>query len=164
MDPFIDMVSKVLRAGGHAVIFCSVQQFKDWSKAARTHKSKDPESRKEISTFSVDLQPMSFHRDNSWYQSSPARSSCSLHSNFDLALHMKKNGLSYEQEKNMVNYKHFGHVKSTSLPYNNTMDNVKGPLQGERIMIRGDKGFKQLRPEQKGLAFMMELIERFSQP
>ena len=164
MDPFIDMVSKVLRAGGHAVIFCSVQQFNDWSKAARTHKSKDPKSRKEISTFSVDLQPMSFHRDNSWYQSSPARSSCSLHSNFDLALHMKKNGLSYEQEKNMVNYKHFGHVKSTSLPYNNTMDNVKGPLQGERIMIRGDKGFKQLRPEQKGLAFMMELIERFSQP
>ena len=76
---------------------------------------------------------------------------------------MKKNGLGYEEEKNMVNYKHFGYVKSTSLSYKNKMDNVKGPLQKERIMIRGDKRFKQLLPEQKGLEFMMELIERFSQ-
>ena len=45
MDPFIDMVSKVLSSWN---IFCSVQQFNDCSKAARTHKSNDPGSRKEI--------------------------------------------------------------------------------------------------------------------
>ena len=164
MKPFIDVVSKVLRPGGHAIIFCSVQQFNDWSSEARKHKTPDSRGKPEL-TFSVDLQPMSFHRDNSWVQSNPARSSCALHSNYDLAMHMKKNGLPYEQEKTIVNYRHFGHVKSTSLPYNNTMDNVKGPLQGERIMIRGNKGrSRQLRAEQKGLAFMMELIERFSQP
>ena len=34
---------------------------------------------------------------------------------------MKKNGLPYEIEKKIVNYRHFGHIQSTCLPYDNTI-------------------------------------------
>ena len=160
MEKFIDLASKVLRKGGHAIIFCSIQQFRDWYDKACDHKTNRQ------ATFSVDRQAMHFQRHNSWYLSPPARSSCALHSNSELALHMKKNGLPYEIEKTMVNYRHFGHVQSTCLPYDNTIDNVRGPLRGEQVMVsNGDSGrMRHLRPEQKGIAFLQELIERFSQP
>ena len=80
MKPFIDVMSKVPRPGGHAIIFFSVQQFNDWSSEAR--KQKTPDSRgKPESTFSLDPQLMSFQRDNSWVHSNLARSSCTLHFN-----------------------------------------------------------------------------------
>ena len=65
----------------------------------------------------------------------------------------------------MVNYRHFGHVRSTCSPLTNTMDNVPGPKSGEYVITRDDaRRTRRLRNEQKSLAFMKELIEKFSQP
>ena len=65
----------------------------------------------------------------------------------------------------MVNYRHFGHARSTCSPLTNTMDNVPGPKSGEYVITRDDaRRTRRLRNEQKSLAFMKELIEKFSQP
>ena len=114
MEKFIDLASKVLWKGRHAIIFCFIQHFRDWYDKACDYKTNRQ------ATFSVDRQAMHFQRHNSWYLSPPARS-CALNSNSQLALHMKKNGLPYEIEEKMVNYRHFGHVQSTCCPYDNTI-------------------------------------------
>ena len=108
------------------ITFFSVQRFRDWYDKACDHKNNRQE------TFSVDHQAMYFQSYNSWYLFSPARSSFAFHSNSELSSHMQKNGLSYEIEKKMVNYRHFGHVQSTCFPYDITIDNVRGLLRGEK--------------------------------
>ena len=85
-----------------------------------------------------------------------------MQSNAEMAVHIKKNGLSYDREKEMVNYKPFGYVNSRHSAMKNTIDNVPGLSPNERIPHPTQSG--PLRAEQKSVELLKELISRFSQP
>jgi len=96
----------------------------------------------------------------------PGRSSCALQSNAEFAVHLKKNGVSYATEHSMVNYKSFGYVDSSFSAMKNTIDNIPGLAQNEGITHPNPPPGKSrlLRPEQKSVLLMKELVSRFSQP
>lgn len=74
---------------------------------------------------------------------------------------MKRNGLSFAEEETMVNYQNFGFVQSSYPAYRNVIDNIRAPEPSEIIRINRRKF---LRPQQKPILLLKELISRFSQP
>jgi len=173
MDEAITTIDSLLRPGGHAIIFCSIQQFPIWESKLRSHVS--TESDEEIrptsrnGTFMVDKVPMVFVNHPQNNNNNPAFNSCSLQSTAEFAVHIKKNGLAYSKEYDMVNYMPFNYVLSSFPATKNVLDNVPALTPGETVMkvvktSDGQDKLRKLRSEQKPLALMMELISRFTQP
>lgn len=167
-EEFVDFVAEVLRPGGHAIVFCIAQQFDTW-----------------YNLFSA-TNPRRTDRKQ-------GRNNCALSNSVESAIHLKKNGRHIIEESAMVNYKAFGYVPSEYSPFCNVINNVLGLAIGEKSMVpiakelgaaeieNGDgvdqevifeqaKGTKatgswsSLRPEQKCVSLLQELISRFSQP
>lgn len=169
MKTVVDVAATLLRPGGHAVIFCTVQQFAIWYKLFCSHKTPDEEARSAAApTFMVDAGPLIFTDHASRHRTNPAHKSCSLADAADLAIHLKKNGLRLEEEETMVSYQNFGYVRSSFSACKNVIDQVMGPAPGERIFASsspdGTGSRRLLRPEQKQIALLMELVSRFFQP
>lgn len=164
MRETVEVVAEMLRPGGHAVLFCTAQQFPIWQNLfqAVSSESEGPPSR----MFMVDNAPMTFVDHPSFHRNNPARKSCALASAVDFALHVKKNGKYFAEEEKMVNYKQFGFVSSSFPGYKNVISDVKGPERGERLMVpsSGTETARRLRPEQKPTSLLRELVSRFSQP
>ena len=162
MKDTVELISVLLRAGGHAVVFCTVQQFAQWSRYFTEHKSMGKD------TFSVDKVPMVFSKHPSAVNGFPGRRSCSLQSSAEFAIHLKKNGLEFNTEATMVNYRPFNFVPSTQPAYTNVMDNIPRLMPGEQLRVANPGNqkvrTKALRPEQKSAALLRELVSRFSQP
>ena len=158
--------SQILREGGHGIIFCSHEQISEWVEALSTPEITYSGHKEPTKVFAVDNVPLHIVRHPNYFSSNPRISSCSLLNTVEYAVHFKKNGLQYREEKQMVNYIPFNHVKSSFQGYRNVIDKVKGPLPGEQIRVSsGSSGrTKALRNEQKPLALLKELICRFSQP
>lgn len=167
MRQVVDLTAVLLRPGGHAVIFCTAQQFAVWFKLFTMHKSDVGSSGSTGSTFMVDAGPLIFTDHPSLHRTNPAHKSCALADAADLAVHLKKNGLPLKEEENMVNYKSFCYVRSSFPAYKNVIDHVMAPAPGERVFSAAPGGGKKallLRPEQKPVALLMELVSRFSNP
>lgn len=183
MDKVIALIDELLRPGGHAVIMCSNEQFMEWKTKFETYGSHH--SRQDViasrsatrKVFNVDKTPLHFVRAPHVHASNPRRASCNLSSSVEQAVHVKKNGLPFAQEAMMVNYRTFGMVPSRFSATRNVIDNVPGLAPGEalRVPIAADVNPSEsqcppssssvmLRPEQKPLPLIQELVCRFSQP
>ena len=167
MMEFVDLVGTVLRAGGHGIIFCSYQQHRRWVKLfLEKMMDNEEEDEEETNMFSVDTTPLITVRHPTHFTGNPVRRSSALLNSAEYAVHVKKNGLPYSEESQMVNYRGFNHVKSTMQGYRNVIDNVKALVPGEQVRM-WDEDLKKsmpLRCEQKSIALMKEIICRFSQP
>ena len=164
MKKVVDLVANLLRPGGHAVLFCSVQQFPSWERYFSQHETgKSP-------TFAVDKTPMLFAKLPSAHNGFPGRASCSLQNAAEFAVHAKKNGLRYEEEAKMVNYENFNFVRSAYPAYKNVINNVPRLAPREQVRTRREVQGEHrhstvaLRAEQKSLPLLMELVSRFTQP
>lgn len=163
MRSVVKWANTILRPGGHAVIFCSVQQFHLWVDLFRnaTVETDQVQSGK---AFSVDPTPMIFARHPRAHGTFPGKKSCALSNAVEFAVHLKKNGLTFKEEEAMVNYHSFNYVPSTYPAWKNIIDNVKGLLPKEQVRCRMENGkTKHLRSEQKPIALLKEIISRFSQ-
>lgn len=164
------MLCHLLRPGGHAIIFCTAQQFPEWETLFNQHMTElDSDGtlpKKRRKTFSVDKVPIVMAKHPSGRNGFPGRCSCTLRCDVEFVLHLKKNGLSFQEESKMVNYENFNYVSSTFPAFSNIMDNVKGLLSGEQVRIKIPENPRTcaLRSEQKPVALLKELICRFSQP
>ncbi len=173
-DRTVNTIDELLRPGGHAIIFCSSQQFPEWERTFNTYSARQSVGSSDANvgngkTFNVDPVPMYFINKRNCHKSFPGRASCCLQSNVDTAIHVKKNGLSFSEERKMVNYKAFNYVQSSYSALKNSMDNVPrlAPHEGllwprDRDSNSGRQGL--VRPEQKALPLLQELVSRFSQP
>lgn len=175
MSMVVEQVDQLLRPGGHAVVFCTVQQFVVWQKLFDQYKRMDDKS---SNVFSVDKAPMNFVNSPNNHKTAPHRSSCTLQGMVEYALHLKKNGLSYEEEAKMVNYKTFNYINSNFGGTKNVIDNIPVVAGREALVEKvavsitdeEDPDFgrvstraRRVRPEQKSVHLMKELVSRFSQ-
>ena len=165
MTEFVDLVGTVLRPGGHGIIFCSYQQHRRWVKLF-SEKMNQNEDEEDSNMFAVDTTPLITVRHPNHFTGNPVRSSSALLNSAEYAIHVKKNGLRFSEESQMINYRGFNHVKSTMQGYRNVIDNVKGLVPGEQVRMWDEEMKKSMpvRCEQKSIALMKELICRFSQP
>ena len=183
MANVVKVVDQLLRPGGHGIVMCSLQQFPAWENTFNRYNRRQYASghnRGNGKTFAVDKVPMIFVRSSHSSTSFPGRATCTLQSSAEVAVHLKKNGLSFKDEAEMVNYRNFNYVASGFKATTNVIDNVPGLAPGERLMINtvqehgGEsstsrntavkKSPSALRPEQKSLPLLQELVSRFSQP
>lgn len=164
MEQVVDVIARVLRKGGHALVFCSIQQFNTWSDFFRSHGER--EGNRWSPTFTVSPSPDYFVYHSSAHKAFPGRQSCTRSNAVELAVHVKKNGLSFEAEKSMVNYRSHNFVQSSLSPFRNVIDSIRGLEPGEKLLHRPtqDSTYKMMRPEQKCLALLKELIARHTNP
>lgn len=163
MSDIVTLLNTLLRPGGHAIIFCTAQQYAMWARLfERWNEGREDEKE----TYMVDSSPLFVVYHPSCRKSFPGRKSCSLSNKAEMCIHVKKNGLPFAEEEKMVNYRNFNHVLCTYPAYTNVINNVMDLLPGEKLMARqaDSKSMRALRPEQKSLALLMELISRFSNP
>lgn len=165
MKMVVENADSLLRPGGHAIIYCSIQQFKDWEVYFTSHTTQ-VDSKTVRPTFDVDPVPIVFTKHLSARNGASNRSSNTLSSIAEFAVHLTKRGPSQAEKRSMVNYKNFNYVASTYPAYRNVIDNCKGLLPSESIRVQksDNSGTANLRSEQKPLSVLKELISRFSQP
>ena len=170
MKIFVNLKEQLLRPGGHAIVFCTVQKFPLWE---TYFKECVTDNEKEL--FMVTRCPMIFMFHPYVNNGFPGRKSCAFTNCAEFVIHVKKNGFKFSEEAAIVNYKTFNYVPSTYPAHKNLISNVLGLLPGERSMIRnaqsdpssGSSTTKSrsvmLRPEQKHISLLQELISCFSQ-
>ncbi|KAK1862704.1 hypothetical protein I4F81_005271 [Pyropia yezoensis] len=178
----------LVRPGGHVLIFCSFQQWSLWVDALRacqddwqdagehgarrgSKRSRDgggsaagaPKS--QSPAFIVDGVPLLVIKDPHSFSFGQTFSSVVLTSKAEIVVHATRRGLSPSEAHARVSYRGFGYVASDYAASTNIVNNVRSLPRAE-VVLRNPSarsgGF--LRPEQKGLALLQELIARFSHP
>jgi hypothetical protein len=146
------VISSLLRPGGHAIVFCDVQQFKDWKIALE-----------ERADMMVDSMPLALVRAPGTYFQRPSRKSTTLVNMYEIAVHATKRGEG-RGACDMVSYRNFDQVPSRFKGWCNVIDNVPKPSMGESLMraAAAGAGTEFVRSEQKPVLLMQELIYRFS--
>ena len=170
MKTLVNLAERLLRSRLHAIVFCTVQQFPLWEayfKECMTDNGKE--------VFMLTRCPMIFRFHPSVNNGFPGHKSFALNNCAEFSIHVKKNGLTFSEAAAMVNYKTFNFVPSTYPAHKSTISNVMGLLPGELLMIPNaqsdpsdgsstTKGKSvMLRPKQKPISLLQELISRFSQ-
>ena len=166
-ESFVQCVDEMLRPGGHALIFCSAQQFNIWREAFTAHAttSGDSTSSSERSqpTFWVASTPLYCIYHPSVCNGFPGRATFALSNMAEVIIHVMKKGPQFKEGKLMVNYKCFNYVPSQYPATRNIINNVMALVPGERHMVKSGDTSRMLRPEQKCVSLLKELISRFSQ-
>lgn len=181
----VDIITELLRPGGHAIIFCSIQQWPVWCELFKKADNSDGVT----NTYWVSNLPLLLLAKPDVYSGFPGRrvgeQSGSLY-----AAHIRKGGVSQGVQDKMINSQKFHYVASRYPPGKHNIDNIPGLLPGEQIRVKktapeqtggagnenatgGGNGSptgrrtvstRALRPEQKSVHLLMELMSRFSQP
>ena len=168
MDEVVKTCVKLLRPGGHVVIFCSHQQFPIWEEKLTEKKEVGSETAR---AFSVSSVPLVFIPEKCGRRGMPYRVNVTHRGITECAVHAVRTGMSKEEGVKMVEWIPHGHVVQTHPVYFNVVDNVPGLGRGERIgrgmYADGEEeavsnGDCMVRPEQKSVKLFMELIKRYS--
>lgn len=153
----------VVRPGGHVLIFCSAGQLGPWMDTLKALKDMDPVGRKSLSAFRVDGHPLVAIKD-AHAVNSLRQSTTNLSNKVEFIVHATRAGVSREECYAMVNYRTWNAVPSRFLAHDNVIDNVRPPHFKEVVLRWRDGSRQWIRPEQKCLALILELLLRFSQP
>jgi hypothetical protein len=149
MDDALEISVKALRPGGHILIFSASQQSQRWICKLNA-----------IGGLSVDRVPLYIINSRNNLSQPPFRLGNKYINMVTEVVHAAKTGRG-QSAYNQVQYQNFGHVPSSFPPNQNVIDNVPKMPPGEKMM---NKDGSALRPEQKPLSMLKELIERHSLP
>ncbi|KAK1858203.1 hypothetical protein I4F81_000814 [Pyropia yezoensis] len=153
----------VLRPGGHVLIFRSAGQLGPWMDTLKALKDMDPVGRKSLSAFRVEGHPLMAIKD-AHAVNLLRQSTTNLSNKVEFTVHATRAGVSREECYAMVNYRTWNAVPSRFLAHDNVIDNVRPPHFKEVVLRWRDGSRQWIRPEQKCLALILELVLRFSQP
>jgi len=171
---FVESCPVMVRPGGVVLICCAWEQVPMWVGMLRDSvdhvvvngKRKDTTllSNTSPQAFEVNSHPVyalrAVHGRVSMGRTSTLSSNMS-----EVIIAAKRSGATGAASHVMVNYRSFGCVPSRFRPFDNVIDNVPDVLQNEAIMAVDKDGKEyKVRAEQKSVALMMELIQRYSQP
>jgi hypothetical protein len=115
-----ELISKLLRPGGHAIVFCAIEQLSDWQEALGA-----------ALDMAVDRLPLFAVRAPGAYSQQPFRLTTTLHNMVEVAVHATKLG-SGRQGFKMVSYSNFGCVPSRFPGWCNVIDNIRNYLLQSR--------------------------------
>ncbi len=168
---FADLAYRVLKPGGHLVLFCSISQFQDWHEIfAKYSTGKDSER-----PFQVTSVPLVFVPEQNVYPQKPFRRSL-LHCNVvEFGLHVVRTPTNFNAAFDQVQWESHGYVHSTFPAHTNVVNSVPGLAAGERLFVNSSNASSneqsstfrsryRLRPEQKSVALCRELVSRYSRP
>lgn len=119
-----------------------------------------------VPSFRVDSAPLLIIKDPHAF-TAQRRSSTNLSRKVEFVVHATRCGADAQTAYERVNFRTFNSVPSRFAAHLNVIDNVRPPLYHEVVRRPGytdARSFKWMRPEQKSLALMEELVQRFSQP
>lgn len=157
------MFQRLVRPGGHLLLFCSPKQLDVWIETLRSLVDANPLGKQRQPAFRVDNYPLVAvkepHAVNSMRQNTTH-----LSNKVEFIVHATRCGASAEDAFVQVNYRTWNALPSRFMAYDNVIDNVRPPHYNEVIRRRRDGSRPWLRPEQKSLALILELVLRFSQP
>lgn len=170
-----ELIADFLRPNGHAIFFCTAQQFAFWHtlfckyKSTQNDGSSSTPASTSRDTFTLSAAAFPLVDSPSHYRTNPAGNSCALATAVKLALHVKKNGLPLAAEEKTVDYKQLGFVKSAFLADKTNTGDVRGAEPGEGVMLAATESrevgaAKRLRPEQRSNSPLWALVSHFSQP
>lgn len=118
-------------------------------------------------SFRVDSAPLLIIKDPHAF-TPQRRSSTNLSRKVEFVVHATRTGADAQDAYESVNYRSFNSVPSRFPAHLNVIDNVRPPLYHEVVRRPGSSGdtrsSKWMRPEQKSLALMEELVQRLTQP
>lgn len=133
MPRAVDLCARILRPGGHIVLFCSIEQFSSWRKHFQQHKSKTFDT----PTFHVTMTPLVFIPEQGAVSRAPYHRKLT-HSNItEFAVHAAKPLVqgTMAQAVSMVSWKQHGYVHSTQPAHYNVVDGVPRLAQGELLPL-----------------------------
>lgn len=153
----------LLRPGGHALIFCSFDQRDAWVSELRALQDMGASGKPSLAAFRVDSAPMLAIKDAHAFNSR-RQSSTNLSNKAEVIIHATRCGADREDAYQAVNFRTFNVVPSRFLALDNVLDNVRPPHLNEvvRRVLNGTRPW--LRPEQKAVDLLLELVLRCSQP
>ena len=176
MKKVADLAARILRPGGHGILFCAFLQFRDWFNElqclAETKRSavdghdtliKQEDNR----TFTIETVPLHFLRGHGFYNSTPYRRKLNHTNMMEIAIHFWRAGLLYADELKQVDYSVPPYVPSTYPSFTNIMDNIPRVPPDETVYSSevGDNGRRlMLRPEQKSIACLKTLVAQYCPP
>ena len=172
---FTEFADETLAPGGQAVIFCSFMQFSTWVNNFRsiieTVQEQDDKDASKIVTenkrvFTVEDIPLKFMRTKGYYNTTPAGRRLNHMSMGEIAMHAwKKNGVSYTDILNRVNYTAPPYVPSSFPGWTDTIDNIPRLPKNEVVYQTGPSttGSRRpmVRPEQKNVSLMKTLLAKY---
>ena len=165
----VNMFATMLRPGGHGLIFCSPLQFKKWHDLSQKHVTMEveddegPSQTREVKSFSVEDIRLTFASVPGHMQQKPYMRKLHRPSVVEGAVHFWRNGENFETALSMVEYSNYGHIPGWHRGYTNCIDNFPLVSGKDKVVIRNDKGnLSSLRPEQKPVSLMKELICKYS--
>ncbi|MEM1002550.1 MAG: DNA methyltransferase, partial [Bacteroidota bacterium] len=178
MKNFAKFAGRVLKPGGHGIIFCSDLQFKDWFLTLSKIREEEPDYEaddsgavmKSVAKFKVESISLNFIRAPGYYQSNPVRNNLTHASVVERAIHFWRRGESLSEERKKVDYASTSSSSSTYPGWTNVVTNVQRPTAEEIVYMKdnnenGNAANRiMVRPEQKGILWMSNLIEKFSKP
>jgi len=114
--------------------------------------------------FNVEEVPLVCIRAPGHYFAYPGRKSCSHMSVMEVAIHFWKKGLTNDEQYECVRYENFGHIPNRRKAWTNVIDEIPRMPASERVKVISEGRSTFLRPEQKNVALIRELVEQYSNP
>ena len=175
MTETIEMAQSVLVPGGHCHFFCSPVQFAQWSNTIRRCTEEVPDldedaggnTFKHVQTFCSEVKALHYVRSPGVYNSDPRVKRLDHMSVVDQAIHFWKMGTTNTEMLKMGNYNIPPCTKTTHPLWTNVVCNVPRLPTSEIVKVRNsvESGkFRMLRPEQKNISVMKDIVSKFSKP
>ena len=162
MQKVVEVAADLLRPGGHIILFCSTDQYPVWAKKFRDLEVEEEEEK----AFQVDKQEMVFINSPGHYKWNGNRLMMGLQGVTEKAIHAVRTGIPKAQAIGMVRYENHDFVKTRFPAYTNVIDQIERISQGESLWYQKTRfqNQRRVRPEQKSILLLQELIARFSKP
>ena len=186
MKQCVNLFAKMLVPGGHGVIFCAALQFDMWHQLLANHmvgedvdsdsgSDSDSSSNSEKPvpcgrrtkakkyTFGVEDVPLNFIRARNHYNVPPGLRRINHASIAEHAIHFWKHGNGNNEALNSTDYSLKGFINSSHTGWTNVMDNIPSVPHHEKVLTKNTEGVEAMvRPEQKNVAWMKELVSKFT--
>ena len=169
MRKVVDTCCEMLRPGGHLVLFCAAHQFGQWEKVIEEHRA-SPTSQP---SFHMTKTPLVFVPKLGHYSRPPFYTNLTHMNITEFAVHAVRRVRpgQHREALQMVSWIPHGHIESTYPPHTNVIDGYYPLTPGESLQVlntatssTSTTGGNMLRPEQKSLGLMKELVAQYSRP
>ena len=179
MKNVVELVATVLAKGGHAIIFCSAFQFRRWVQLFSAKKVKvqemnpddpdNPDNEVTVtrSVFNVEPNPLYFQRAPGFYNTTPNVLRMTHITTTEQAVHVWKSANSAAENYARVDFNRGGFVPSRHKGYTDCIDNIQRLTPHEKVCtdkLSENGRPKMLRPEQKSMALLQQIISKYTQP
>ena len=178
MADCVKMFAKMLVPGGHGLLFCANLQFPLWHNLLKNYtQEEDDESdtdsgkampheerrRTPKFTFGVEDIALNYIRASKHYILPPGVKRIVHASIVEHAIHFWKRGEGNNEALNSTDYQLCGYINSNHAAWTNVMDNIPKLPHHEKVFVKDAEGKDvMLRPEQKNIAWMKEIISQFT--